>query len=146
MEKLKFHKRQGECDRKNTQPYDYDFKIKIIKEYLNGGISYKALGEKYQVNERLIHYWVHRYNGKRRPYEELKVNPKRAKLNKFTAIKNYRENEDRLKKEEVSKEALKMALQEAELKNKALETMIDIAEKELNISIRKKSGSKQSSR
>jgi transposase-like protein len=67
MEELKFHKTQGGGERKNPQPYDYDLKIKIIQEYLTGGISYKALGEKYQINERLIHYWVHRYNGKRRP-------------------------------------------------------------------------------
>lgn len=146
MEELKFHKRQGGGERKNTQPYDYDFKVKIIQEYLTGGISYKALGEKYQVNERLIHYWVHRYNGKRRPYEERKVNPERTKLNKFTALKNYQQNQQRLEKQQESKQALALALQEAELKNQALEMMIDTAEKELNINIRKKSGSKPSSR
>jgi len=39
---------------------------------------------------------------------------------------------------------LQKQLSNSELKTEALETMIDIAEEELNISIRKKSGSKQS--
>lgn len=41
-------------------------------------------------------------------------------------------------------EALEKALQEAELKIKALNTMIDVAEEQLKIDIRKKSGAKQS--
>jgi len=42
------------------------------------------------------------------------------------------------------KEALQKALQEAELKIKALNTLIDVAEEQLKIVIRKKSGAKQS--
>lgn len=41
-------------------------------------------------------------------------------------------------------EALKKALEESQLKVKALNTMIDIAEKELKVEIRKKSGAKRS--
>lgn len=41
-------------------------------------------------------------------------------------------------------EALEKALHEAELKIKALNTMIDVAEEQLKIDIRKKSGAKQS--
>ena len=40
--------------------------------------------------------------------------------------------------------ALEKALQEAELKIKALNTLIDVAEDQLKIDIRKKSGAKQS--
>jgi len=39
---------------------------------------------------------------------------------------------------------LKAALKEADLKIKALDTMIDVAEEQLKINIRKKSGAKQS--
>lgn len=45
---------------------------------------------------------------------------------------------------DLEKEALKKALQEAELKIKALNTLIDVAEEQLKIDIRKKSGAKQS--
>ncbi|WP_302042746.1 hypothetical protein [Rhodocytophaga aerolata] len=56
-----------------------------------------------------------------------------------------------MKKAKQSVEELKKQLLEAQaqidklqLKNTALETMINIAEKQLNVDIRKKSGSKQS--
>jgi hypothetical protein len=42
--------------------------------------------------------------------------------------------------------ALKKALEEANLKIRALDTMIDIAEEQLKIDIRKKSGARQSSK
>lgn len=45
---------------------------------------------------------------------------------------------------DIEKQALQQALQEAELKIKALNTLIDVAEDQLRIDIRKKSGAKQS--
>ena len=45
---------------------------------------------------------------------------------------------------DLEKEALQKALQEAELKIKALNTLIDVAEDQLKIDIRKKSGARQS--
>ena len=42
--------------------------------------------------------------------------------------------------------ALKKALEEANLKVRALDTLIDIAEQQLKIDIRKKSGAKRSSK
>lgn len=46
--------------------------------------------------------------------------------------------------QDLEKEALHKALQEAELRIKALNTLIDVAEDQLKIDIRKKSGAKQS--
>jgi transposase len=48
--------------------------------------------------------------------------------------------------EELELKALKRALEEANLKIRALDTMIDIAEEQLKIDIRKKSGARQSSK
>ncbi|TYA57226.1 hypothetical protein [Formosa maritima] len=48
------------------------------------------------------------------------------------------------KQKSPDKQALEKALQEAELKIKALNTLIDVAEEQLKIDIRKKSGAKQS--
>lgn len=45
---------------------------------------------------------------------------------------------------DIEKEALQKALQDAELKIKALNTLIDVAEEQLKIEIRKKFGAKQS--
>ena len=46
--------------------------------------------------------------------------------------------------QDADKDALQKALQQAELKIKALNTLIDVAEDQLQIDIRKKSGTKQS--
>lgn len=51
---------------------------------------------------------------------------------------------DKRSSKDLKKEALLKALQEAELKIKALNTLIDVAEEQLKIDIRKKSGAKQS--
>ena len=51
---------------------------------------------------------------------------------------------DKSSSKDLEKEALQKALQEAELKIKALNTLIDVAEDQLKIDIRKKSGAKQS--
>ena len=48
--------------------------------------------------------------------------------------------------ESLELQALKKALAEANLKIRALDTMIDIAEDQLKIDIRKKSGARQSSK
>ena len=53
---------------------------------------------------------------------------------------------DKPSSKDLEKEALQKALQEAELKIKALNTLIDVAEEQLKIDIRKKSGAKQSSK
>jgi transposase-like protein len=45
---------------------------------------------------------------------------------------------------DLEKEALQKALQQAELKIKALNTLIDVAEEQLKMNIRKKSGARQS--
>ncbi|MFN3640047.1 MAG: hypothetical protein ACK4UK_03945 [Flavobacterium sp.] len=51
---------------------------------------------------------------------------------------------DKSSSKDLEKEALQKALQDAELKIKALNTLIDVAEEQLKIEIRKKSGAKQS--
>lgn len=54
------------------------------------------------------------------------------------------QEEDLTKPVDGELEALKKALSEAQLKIIALNTLIDVAEEQLNINIRKKSGAKQS--
>jgi transposase len=71
----------------------------------------------------LISKWVRRYSS---DYDQMSNIPP-----KDTSITGSREKE------------LQKALEEAQMKVICLETMIDIAEKELKVSIRKKSGTKQ---
>jgi len=100
----------------------------IIAEYLLGDTTYRRLGAKHGVDFRLIHYWATRFQGK----PVRKVKPK-IKL------------DDDLPKEELPTDVkqLREELRKAKLHNKLLNAIIDIAEEQLKIDIRKKSGTKQ---
>ena len=52
--------------------YSTEFKIKLVKEYLESNISYKSLSDKYFIpSEKVIKTWVNTY--KTQGYEGLKV-------------------------------------------------------------------------
>jgi len=67
-----------------------------------------------------------------------------AELSSSNPLQVPKKITDRSEKTEL--EALRRVLEEEILKNRALNTMIDIAEQQLKIDIRKKSGAKQSSK
>ena len=101
----------------------------IIAEYLTGELSFRKLGAKHSVDFRLIHYWVSQFQGKivrkKKPKEKKQADPT-VQENLPTDVKQLQEE-----------------LRKAKLHNKLLNAMIDIAEEQLNIDIRKKSGTKQ---
>lgn len=99
----------------------------IIAEYLTGEISYRKLGEKYGIDFRLIHSWVTKFQGKpmrKKPIKKLIPQAQEEQLPKDV-------------------KQLQAALRKAELHNKLLNAIIDIAEEQLKIDIRKKSGTKR---
>jgi transposase-like protein len=96
-------------------------KERIIAEYLIGNITFRKLGAKYQVDFRIIHSWVSKFQGKQ--LKKIPLKPKEESLP--TDVKQLQEE-----------------LRKARLHNELLTTMIDIAEKQLKIDIRKKSGTK----
>jgi transposase-like protein len=100
----------------------------IIAEYLLGDTTYRKLGAKHEVDFRVVHYWVSRFQGK--PVKKAKPT---NKLN------------DDLPREELPTDVkqLQEELRKAKLHNKLLNAIIDIAEDQLKIDIRKKSGTKQ---
>jgi len=98
----------------------------IIAEYLAGGITYRKLGNKHGIDFRTIHSWVMKNKGKDYKKES---NQKIATINSASDSKEFQ----RLKKE----------LASAQLHAKLLNTIIDLAEKELKVDIRKKSGTKR---
>lgn len=58
--------------------YSTEFKIKVVKEYLEFNISYKSLSDKYRIpNKSIIITWVNTY--KTQGYEGLKVKRKNTK-------------------------------------------------------------------
>jgi transposase-like protein len=95
----------------------------IIAEYLLGNTTYRKLGSKHGVDFRAIHQWVTRFQGK----AVRKIKPK----NKPEAD---------LPKEELPTDVKQLR---EELRKAKLNAIIDIAEDQLKIDIRKKSGTKQ---
>lgn len=104
-------------------------KESIIAEYLTTEITYRALGKKSGVDFRTIHQWVRTLQGKvkyRKKDKKLQLKVEDSTEQLPTDIKQLQEE-----------------LRKAKLHNKLLNAMIDIAEDQLKIDIRKKSGTKQ---
>lgn len=101
----------------------------IIAEYLTGGITYRQLQIKYGYDFRTIHKWVQVFQGKKRKRVVVKNTP--VLLPETEPLSH-----------EVKQ--LQAELRKERLHTKLLNAMIDIAEEQLGVSIRKKSGAKQS--
>jgi transposase-like protein len=97
----------------------------IIAEYLLGKKSYRQLGAQYNIDFRLIHSWVRKFQGKSVPKPKTQIQPISAEPLP-TDVKTLQEE-----------------LRKAKLHNELLNAMIDIAEDQLKIDIRKKSGTKR---
>ena len=121
-----------------------DIKQQVITEYLTQGTGYRTLAAKYGVSRTTINKWVQIHQGihnlsptaKQQKYYLSAMNSNPSKVSKEIA-----------QSQEVLQQ--KIALLEKQLAweklhVETLDTMINIAEKQLNISIRKKSGSQQS--
>ena len=100
----------------------------IVAEYLMGETTYRKLQKKHKVDFRVIHSWVAKFQG----------------------IPLRKEKTNKPKKQEVPEEILstdvkqlQSELRKAQLHNKLLNAIIDIAEDKLKIDIRKKSGTKR---
>jgi transposase-like protein len=103
----------------------------ILQEYLTSDLSCRELAERYGLKTNTISKWVQRYLNQNNVVS-LQVDTKPL------------EDMARKKKEEKTPEvlALEARVRELELQNLALNTLIDVAEKN-GIDIRKKSGAKQ---
>ena len=101
----------------------------IIAEYLAGGTSLRKLSAKYGIKHQRIHGWVQAYQG--RSKKKIEVNHFRGRPRKTQPTES-----------DVKK--LQQELIKAQMHNKLLNAMIDIAEEQLGVPIRKKSGAKQS--
>jgi transposase-like protein len=120
-----------------------DLKTQIIQEYLTQGCGFRKLAARYGISRTTICKWVLIHQGihnlpaseKQQKYSTSSMNSSKKKL---TA--------DQLQSTDALQEkiaALEKQLEWEKLRAEALDTMINIAEKDLNISIRKKPGAQQ---
>ena len=121
-----------------------DIKQQVITEYLTQGTGYRTLAAKYGVSRTTINKWVQIHQGihnlsptaKQQKYYLSAMNSNPSKVsNEITQSQEVLQQKIALLEKQLAWEKLHV---------EALDTMISIAEKQLNISIRKKSGSQQS--
>ena len=121
-----------------------DLKTQIIREYLTQGGGFRKLAEKYGISRTTICKWVLIHQGihnlppteKQQKHSLYSMSNKRKKLNT--------DEQQSLEAMQQKIAALEKQLEWEKLRSEALDTMINIAEKDLNIQIRKKPGAQQS--
>lgn len=107
----------------------------MIQEYLTTNISMNQMTKKYHIGHSTIPKWM-RIFGIPMPEEALpntSMVQKELKEEKSVTVESL----------EARLQELQAELDREKLKNLALNTMIDVAEEELHINIRKKAGAKQ---
>jgi len=121
-----------------------DIKAQAITDYLTQGVGYRQLAKKYGVSRTTINKWVLIHQG-------IHNIPPTEKQQKYylSAMNNNPEKSAAAGQFNEQQLQQKIALLEKQLaweklRSEALDTMINIAEKQLDISIRKKSGTQQS--
>lgn len=115
--------------------YTDEFKFQVIQEYLNTDITHEELKKKHSIKgNSCIPNWKRKF-GTSQVTEEL--------INLQRTMSKEEEKTPRERKLEAKVKELEKALEQERLRTLALNTMINVAERDLKISIRKKSGTKQ---
>jgi len=134
-----------QLERRKYAHFSEEEKRMIIEDYLASGLSKKEIWEKYtgsRSEHGLILYWMYKYGY---------MSESKGKSVIFTP-KNRTMHQDNQKGESVSEfeilqlkrriSDLEKQLQESEMKSIAWQTMVEIAEREFDISIKKKYNTK----
>ena len=123
--------------RKSPTKYSEEFKLSVLRDYYSSGMSKRKCAREYGLcNSTLLSSWLSKYGDKSvsLPPEENETDMAR------------RSNEDyKAENAELRKRIreLEKALSFSRLETEARDVMIEIAEREFDIRIRKKHGAKQ---
>jgi transposase len=116
---------------KEVNYYSDEFKESVVKEVLNGLICKDEARRKYGIKGKsAVLNWIRKFEG--------------SKSGIMSAKRKLRKTEKTLEELEAENQRLKQELDMEQLRTRALNVMIDIAEDRFKIPIRKKSGAKQS--
>ena len=115
----------------SPRTYSEELKQKVLKTIIEEGIGASEAAKRFGIkNESSIRNWINKYNKKMLVLQYQKDNT--------TDMQEFSKAELEIKIKELEK---KFSYQK--MKSDAFDTMIKVAEKELKISIRKKSDTKQ---
>lgn len=112
-----------------------ELKLQVVQEYFETDVSQQELMKKYNIRgTNCITNWMRKFNLQKPGQDQIELQRIMAKQKEKTPYE--RELEAKVKK-------LEQQFDNERLRTLALDTMIDIAERDLKISIRKKSGAKR---
>ena len=120
---------------KKNNVFSDELKLRYVQEWLNTDISLKDLKKKYGVGSNdCLYHWMLKF-GLSKPKEKL--------IKEHTTMSKEPVKTVNEKQLEVKVRQLEKDLEFEKLRTHALDKMIDIAERDLNIAIRKKAGTRQ---
>ena len=136
-EKSDYERKEVETDR---YVFDETDKIAIAREYHERGCPASEIVSKYHISSAVVLYgWLDKYLN-----EKVCVSLQPETDNETDMSKKSKQQlEDELKATKAENKRLREALELEKLRSKAYDTMIDVAEANFNIPIRKKAGTKQ---
>lgn len=112
-----------------------DLQLQIVQEYLSTDISQSELKKKYNfAGNNSIYNWMRKFGVSKLNREQIELHQAMSKEKEKTSLE--RELELKIKK-------LEEDLKREQFRILALNTMIDIAQRELKVDIRKKAGAKR---
>lgn len=130
--------KENEYVKRTQRDYSYAFKLSVIREIETGGLGIKAAARKYGIQSHsTITTWLRKHGNfdwENKIYQSMPKSPEQKLL----------ELEQRVKLLEKQKAELEKKLDFTDKKAIFFDMMIDIAEQELKIPIRKKYLPKQS--
>lgn len=127
----------GKYKKRTQRDYSDSFKLQVVNEVQMGELNYTQACRKYGIQAKsTVRSWVEKYGNFDRKYEI-----KRKKMK--TPEQKIMELEQKVKLLEKQKKSLEHQLEQTDKKALFFDMMIDIAEDELKIPIRKKSLSDQ---
>lgn len=123
-------------DRQPYQRYEESYKLEVVGYYYDSGEDRKKTLEHFGIDHSCLRDWLRRYPQREKVVSLLK------RIQEDMA-KSYKKLPQDQQAAQAEYERIQKELEAEKLKNTALSTMIDIAELELNVPIRKKSGAKR---
>lgn len=121
--------------KRKVNRYTDEFKLMVVQEYLTTDLSQEELKSKHGFRgNNCIPNWMLKFGLKAPTEEQVKLQRTMSKQEKKTQRELALESKIR---------ELEKTLDYEKLRVLALDTMIDVAERDLKISIRKKRGTKQ---
>jgi transposase-like protein len=119
----------------NVNIYTDDFKLMVVQDYLSSGISKEELKRKYNFTGcNNIYRWIRKFGLSKASEDQKELHRVMSKVKQKTTLEQSLELKIKKLEEDLKRE---------QFRSKAFSTMIDIAERELKVDIRKKSGAKR---